>query len=35
LTGEGSRLGVALTAKGKEAEVGNFAASGVWAVTAP
>lgn len=32
----GNRLGVNLTAKGaKEAEDGNFVASGVWAVTAP
>jgi hypothetical protein len=36
LTTEGNRLGVNLTAKGaKEAEDGNFVASGVWAVTAP
>jgi trimeric autotransporter adhesin len=33
---EANRLGVNLTAKGaKEAETGNFVASGVWAVTAP
>jgi hypothetical protein len=33
---ENNRLGVNLTAKGaKEAETGNFVASGVWAVTAP
>jgi hypothetical protein len=35
LTQVSNRLGVTLTAKGKEAEAGNFAASGVWAVTAP
>jgi hypothetical protein len=35
LTPTADRLGVALTAKGKEAEVGDFAATGVWAVTAP
>jgi hypothetical protein len=36
LTTEGNRLGVNLVAKGaKEAETGNFVASGVWAVTAP
>jgi hypothetical protein len=35
VTAEGNRLGVNLTAKGKEAEAGNFVASGVWAVTAP
>ncbi|MBS1884756.1 MAG: hypothetical protein JSS97_17545 [Actinobacteria bacterium] len=30
-----NRLGVTLSAKGKEAEAGNFLASGLWAVTAP
>ncbi|HVX32513.1 MAG TPA: hypothetical protein VHA80_05160 [Solirubrobacterales bacterium] len=35
VTGEGSRLGVTLTAKGAQAAQGNFVASGVWAVTAP
>lgn len=35
VTPEGNRLGVALTAKGKETEAGDFVASGVWAVTAP
>lgn len=35
LTQVSNRLGVTLTAKGKEAEAGNFVAAGVWAVTAP
>jgi hypothetical protein len=35
VTQETSRLGVNLTAIGKEADAGNFVASGVWAVTAP
>ncbi len=35
LTQATNRLGVTLTAKGKEAEAGNFVASGLWAVTAP
>jgi hypothetical protein len=30
-----NRLGVSLTAKAKEAEAGDFVATGVWAVTAP
>jgi hypothetical protein len=35
VTQESNRLGVSLTAAGKEATAGNFVASGVWAVTAP
>jgi hypothetical protein len=35
LTAETNRLGVFLTAKGKEATAGDFLAAGVWAVTAP
>lgn len=35
LTQTTNRLGVTLTAKGKEAEAGDFVASGLWAVTAP
>ena len=35
VTQESSRLGVTLTAIGKEAVAGNFVAAGVWAVTAP
>jgi hypothetical protein len=35
LTQATNRLGVTLTAKGKEAEAGDFVASGIWATTAP
>jgi hypothetical protein len=35
LTTVGNRLGVVLTAKGKEAAPSDFLATGVWAVTAP
>ncbi len=35
VTPEGNRLGVNLKAIGKEAEAGDFVASGIWATTAP
>jgi hypothetical protein len=35
VTLEGNRLGVNITAKGKEAEAGDFVASGIWATKAP